>query len=313
MSKPVAIQLFPMSDYLEDALAKRLAVVRWFELSASDQHAWLTENADGVQAVVTAGHIGCDNALIDQLPNLGIIATNGVGYDRVDLPYTRARNIAVTITPNALSEDVADLAVGLIISLLRQIPQADAFVRRGEWVQGNMPLASKVSGRRFGIIGLGNIGMEIAKRLEAFGPVAYTGSSVKNCAYTFHPDVIALAKAVDVLIVACAANAATRHLVNAAVMSALGSTGYLVNVSRGSVVDEVALMAALDNGVIAGAALDVFEDEPNVPDALKASDRVLLAPHIASATHETRKRMADIVLENLDAFLSGKAPPHALG
>jgi lactate dehydrogenase-like 2-hydroxyacid dehydrogenase len=249
---------------------------------------------------------------MDALPALGIIAINGVGIDKVDQHVARARNVRVTTTPGVLTEDVADLAIGLIIALLRNIPAADAYVRAGRWPGGDMPLARKVSGRRFGIVGLGQIGAAIAARLTPFGHVAYTDLARKPCAYEFHDDAIALARASDILVIASSANESTRHLINAEVLQALGPRGYLVNVARGSIVDETALIAALESGALAGAALDVFAAEPHVPTALRTHPNVLLTPHIASATSETRTLMADAVLANLDAFLAGKPPPGAV-
>jgi lactate dehydrogenase-like 2-hydroxyacid dehydrogenase len=303
--RAAALQLSPFSAYLETGLARRFEVVRWFELGTAEQQAWLRQRAASVRAVVTGGHIGCPNELMVALPSLGIIAVNGVGVDKVDLPLARARVVRVVTTPGVLAEDVADLAVGLIIGLLRTIPAADAFVRRGDWERGGWPLAHKVTGRRFGIVGLGQIGSAIAARLAAFGPVAYTGPRQKPAQYRFHPGLADLARASDVLVISCPANESTRHIVNAGVLDALGPEGYLVNVSRSLIVDEAALIAALAEGRLQGAALDVFESEPVVPGALRMSTRVVLTPHIASATLETRARMADLILENLDAFMSG--------
>ena len=307
--RAIALQLCSFSPRLEAGLQERYEVIRWFELSEAEQSTWLAARAPAVQAVVTGGHVGCSNALMVALPSLGIIAIHGVGVDKVDLPFARSRNVRVTTTPGVLTEDVADLAVGLIIGLLRGIPASDAYVRAGSWEQGDRPLARKVSGRRFGVVGLGHIGAAIAARLAAFGPVAYTGPQRKEVPYAFHADLLDLARASDVLVLACPANASTRHIVNAAVLDALGEEGYLVNVARGAVVDEGALVAALATGRLAGAALDVFENEPHVPEALRASARVVLTPHTASATVETRARMADVVLENLDAFRAGGLSP----
>lgn len=311
-TRPLILQLFPLSDYLENGMAQRGDVVRWFELEADARADLLARNAANVRAIVTAGHIGCPSELLTALPDLAIVATNGVGFDKVDRALAWARGVQVSTTPGALSEDVADLAVGMIIALLREIPAADAFVRAGSWPQGERPLARKVTGRRFGIVGLGSIGAAVAERLVAFGPVAYTGTAPRDVPYHFHTGALSLAADSDVLVVACAANAATRRMIDADVLNALGTEGYLVNVSRGSVVDETALIAALAENRIAGAALDVFEDEPNVPTALVASGKVLLTPHIASATVETRRRMADIVLDNVDAALAGRRAPQAL-
>ena len=306
---PAALQLNPLSPSLEEGLAQRLEVVRWFELGDDDRAAWLKDRAQEVVALVAGGHVGGPTELIRALPQLKIVAINGVGYDKVDLGLARSRGVRVTTTPGTLTDDVADLAVGLIISLLRQIPAAEAHVRSGAWPRGEQRLARKVTGRRFGILGLGHIGAAIAARLAAFGPVAYTSRSEKPGPYAFHPDVRALAHASDLLVVACSANDSTRHMVDSEVLDALGRDGWLVNVSRGSVVDEMALIAALEAGRIAGAALDVFENEPNVPDALRNSSRVVLTPHIASATAETRAAMAALVLANLDAVLAGREPP----
>jgi lactate dehydrogenase-like 2-hydroxyacid dehydrogenase len=312
-TRAVALQLSPFSDYLEAGLTARFEVIRWFELEPSAQSDWLRARASSVRAVATAGHVGCSPALMTALPALGLIAINGVGLDKVDLGLARSRGVTVSTTPGALSEDVADLAVGLLISLLRNIPAADAFVRAGRWPLGEFPLARKITGRRFGVVGLGHIGAALAARLAPFGPVAYSGPRPKDVPYAYHADTLSLARASDVLLIACPANVSTRHLVGADVLAALGPGGYLVNVSRGSVVDEAALIAALETGRLAGAALDVFENEPRVPAALCASGRVVLTPHMASATVETRTRMADIVLANLDATLSGRPCPTAVG
>jgi lactate dehydrogenase-like 2-hydroxyacid dehydrogenase len=310
--KPVALQLFPLSPYLEKGIAERCDVVRWFDLAADAQEHVLATRGAEVRAVVTAGHIGCPDPLLEKLPQLRIIATNGVGFDKVNLPLARERRVQVSTTPGALDEDVADLAVGLTIALLREIPAADRFVRDGEWLAGERRLARKVSGRRFGIVGLGRIGAAIAARLAAFGPVAYAGTQPKEVPYAFHPDPTSLAAASDVLVIACAANAATQRMIDTGVLDALGPEGYLVNISRGSVVDEPALIEALADRRIAGAALDVFEHEPQVPQALIDDPHVLLTPHIASATEETRRHMADMVLANLDAALTGGRAPNAL-
>lgn len=306
-SRPLALQLCPLSSYLEAGLADRCKVIRWFELDAAAQTQWLAQHAVDVHAVVTNGHVGCSNALMDALPALAVIAVNGVGLDRLDVAHARSRNIAVGTTPGTLHDDVADLAVGLIISLLRAIPAADAHVRAGLWPTRERPLARKVTGRRFGIVGLGSIGGAIAARLAPFGPVAYTGPSRKDVPWSYLPDLQELARSSDVLVIACPATPATHHLIGPAVLDALGPDGYLVNISRGAVVDEQALIKALADNALAGAGLDVFENEPQVPAALRSSDRVVLTPHIASATVETRKAMADRVLGHLDDCLFNPA------
>jgi len=308
----VLLQLFPFSNYLEGELKKRFEVIPWHAMSADEQAAWLAENAGSVDAAATAGHIGCATELLTALPNLKVIATNGVGFDKVDVDLAASRGVYVSTTPGLLSEDVADLAVGLTISLLRRIPAGDAYVREGQWLKGEMPLARKVTGRRFGVLGLGAIGSAIAARLAPFGEVHYNSRAPKDVPYIYQADALSLAKAVDVLVIACAANASTAKMVNAEVLEALGSHGWVVNISRGAVVDEDALIVALENGIIAGAGLDVFAKEPQVPQALIESDKVVLTPHVASATEETRKAMADCVLANLDAVMAGKKAPTAL-
>jgi lactate dehydrogenase-like 2-hydroxyacid dehydrogenase len=305
----IALQMCPFSGDLETALAQRFEMARWFEMDAPAQQDLVTARAADIRAVVTSGSVGCPVELMLGLPALGVIAINGVGLDKVNLDIARQRGIAVGSTPGALSEDVADLAVGLIIALLRDIPASDAHVRSGAWPGGERPLGRKVSGRRFGILGLGQIGFAIAQRLTPFGPVSWTGPRAKPVEWPFVPDVLSLARTSDVLVVACPANPATRHLVNNAVLEALGPQGYLVNISRGAVVDESALATALAAGRVAGAALDVFENEPHVPDSLRRLPNTVLTPHVASATHETRRRMAELVLANLDAFLQGRPLP----
>ncbi len=304
-SRAAALQLCPFSSYFEAGLAARFDVIRWYTLSEMARNDWLRQHAATVQAVITGGQIGCSTVLMQALPSLRIIAVNGVGVDKVDVDFARRHRIQIATTPGALTEDVADLAVGLTIGLLRGIPAADAFVRSGDWVNGDRALARKVSGRRFGVVGLGHIGTAVAVRLAAFGSVAYTGPARKSVGYDFYPDALALARASEVLVLACPANAATRHLVNAAVLDALGPEGYLINVARGAVVDEPALIAALAAGRLGGAALDVYENEPHVPLVLRQSPKVILTPHMASATIETRIRMADILFASLDALNAG--------
>lgn len=278
--------------------------------SEADQPAWLAANAGKIEAVVTAGHLGIPPDLMAALPNLRIVAINGVGYDRVDLKAAEARGIRVTNTPDVLTDDVADLAVGLTISLLRRLPHAHAHVIAGRWPESEMKLTRKVSGKRFGIMGMGRIGMAVAKRLAAFdGTIGYTANSDKPGGYTRYPTVEALAAASDVLVVCAAASAATRRVVGRAVFDALGPNGALVNIARGSIVDEPELVLALQEGRLGGAALDVFESEPNVPPALFTLDNVVLTPHVASATDETRTAMGQLMMDNLTAFFAGQPLP----
>lgn len=311
-SLPLALQMCPFSASMEAALAQRVTLVRWFELDAPGQAAWLAERAGQVAVMVTGGHIGCPSDLMRALPALKLVAINGVGFDKVDLDLARQLGVRVSTTPGTLTDDVADLAVGLIIAQFRQIPAADTHVRSGAWPQGEMPLARKVSGSRFGILGLGQIGGAIAERLTAFGPVAYSGRTDRANGMAFISDPAELAGWADVLVVACAATADTRNLVDAHVLRALGPRGVLVNISRGSVVDEAALIAALQAGTISGAALDVYADEPRVPEALRQAANTVLTPHVASATAETRQAMADLVVANIDAILADLPLPSAI-
>uniref|UniRef100_A0A0D9UYT3 D-isomer specific 2-hydroxyacid dehydrogenase NAD-binding domain-containing protein n=1 Tax=Leersia perrieri TaxID=77586 RepID=A0A0D9UYT3_9ORYZ len=301
----------PMNAYLEQELDRRCRLFRLWEAPPEpDRRAeFLRANASSIRAVVPYAAHGVDAAMLDALPRLEIVASYSVGIDRVDLAACRARGVRVTNTPDVLTDDVADLAVGLAIAVLRKIPQADRYVRAGLWKsKGDFTLTTRFSGKRVGIIGLGRIGLAVAKRVEAFDcPINYyqrTKQEYPN--YTYYPSVIELATNSDVLVVACPLNEHTRHIVNREVMEALGPKGALINIGRGPHVDEAEIVAALVDGRLGGAGLDVFEDEPNVPEALLSLDNVVLVPHVGSGTHETRKAMADLVLGNLEAHVSGK-------
>jgi hydroxypyruvate reductase len=275
---------------------------------AADRAALLQTLRDRVRAIVTSGGAGANAALIAALPRAEIIACFGVGVDAIDLGAARARNIAVTNTPDVLTDDVADLAIGLIIDSARRISQGDRFVRAGRWLAGGLALGSRLRGTKLGIVGLGRIGMATARRAEAFGmTIAYHGPRRKtDVAYPYVGDLKTLARDSDVLVLTLPGGAGTKHLVDAGVLAALGPKGTLVNVSRGAVVDEAALVAALQNGSLGAAALDVFQDEPNVPQPLLSMDNVVLQPHQASATHGTRAAMGQLVLDNLAAHFAGR-------
>jgi hydroxypyruvate reductase len=264
--------------------------------------------APHIRGIAASGDSKVPAALIEQLPALEVISVMGVGYDGVDVAAAKARGIMVTHTPNVLNDDVADLALGLMLSASRQLPAADRFVRNGQWLQGNMPLARKMSGARLGIVGMGRIGQAIAQRALGFNmSIAYTARNAKPALpYVYHPSAEALASQVDFLVVITPGGAGTRHLINAAVLKALGPKGFLVNVARGSVVDEQALIDALESGTIAGAGLDVFDDEPRVPQRLLDLHKVVLTPHIGSATAATRQAMADLAFNNLASHLAGR-------
>jgi lactate dehydrogenase-like 2-hydroxyacid dehydrogenase len=302
------LQLCPLSPYLEEGLRKHFELHRWFEIG--DQEAWLQAHAGGIRAVATGGHLGIPSSLLLRLPALALVAINGVGYDKVDLQQTRARGVQVSHTPDVLTDDVADLALGLIIGLLRGIPAGHRHVTEGRWSAGPLPLGRKVSARRFGIIGMGRIGKAIAARLAVIAPVAYYDRTRKSSAYPYYDTPLELARDSDVLVLAASANPATLGMVDGALLDALGPQGYLINVARGSLVDEPALIDALSEGRIAGAALDVFAHEPAVAERLRSLPNVLLTPHIGSATIETRQNMARLVLESLQALAAGHPIPH---
>ena len=264
-----------------------------------------------VRAMVLTGGAQVSVDDLEALPALEIITVFGVGYDGVPVDACRERNIRVTNTPDVLTEDVADIALALTLMTHRRLAQAEQFVRDGNWLQGAFPLATSVTGKLAGIVGLGRIGKAIANRLEACGMrIAYHGRNAQpEIGYDFHPGLVELAHAADVLMVACPGGPATCHLIDATVLASLGPNGILINISRGSVVDEEALVEAVSAGTIAGAGLDVFAQEPRVPEALIASDRVVLLPHVGSATHETRGAMAQLCLQNLEAHFAGKPLP----
>lgn len=267
-----------------------------------------------IRAVVTRSMVGAGADLIAALPRLEIIAIFGVGTDAVDLDAAHRRGIHVTNTPDVLTEDTAEYAIALVLSLARRVVQGDRFVRAGRWASASLPNSTRVRGRRIGIVGMGRIGAAVAERAAALGlSVHWHGPRDKpGIGYVFHPDLVQLAQSVDFLVLTCPGGPATEGLVDARVLAALGPEGYLVNIARGSVVDETALIDALEGRRIAGAALDVFRDEPRVPAALLALDNVIVEPHIASTTVETRRDIGLAVLANLRAHFSGAALPSPL-
>ena len=242
-------------------------------------------------------------SLLEKLPQVKMVATCGVGYDNLPLDYLKQKGILASNTPGVLNDAVCELAIGMLLGLMRRIPQAHEFVKSTAWSKGLFTVTSTLAGKRVGIVGMGRIGQDLAKRLEPFKvELAYTGPAPKDLPYTFFPSVKALANACDVLFLACPASPATERMINSDVLEALGPKSLLINIARGSVVDESALLVALQQKKIAGAALDVFENEPNPnPDFLNL-DNVLLAPHIGSATSETRQLMTNLAIDNLEAF-----------
>ena len=314
--KEHVLQLNPiLIPAINDKLNALYVMHRLFE--QNDKDAYIREHGAAIKGVITGGHTGISNDLVDRLPALRVIAVNGVGTDAVDLAYARARGIPVTATLGALTEDVADLALGLMLTLCREICVGHAFVTSGNWQKhphpGALPLSNRFSGKRIGIMGMGKVGRAIAQRVAGFGcPVAYTDlRAMDDLPYTFVPDLIQLARDSDILVLSAAADKA-QGVVNAAVFDALGKHGYLVNIARGKLVAEDELVEALSNGVIAGAGLDVFVDEPNVPAALLDMKQVVLQAHRASATIQSRTAMGEMVLASLQQALAGERPAGSL-
>lgn len=291
-----------MESVVERQLAARFALVGLADLATAD--------AASIAAIATRGAVPVDEALMARLPALRIVANFGVGYDTVDAAAAAARGVVVTNTPDVLDDEVADLTLGLLLATVREIPRADRFVRAGAWKKGAFPLGPTLRGRRVGLVGMGRIGRAIARRLEGFGvEIAYhTRTERTDVPWRWFGRLVDLARAADILVVIVPGGAQTRNLVNAEVLAALGAEGILINVARGTVVDEPALVAALQDGTILAAGLDVFAREPEVPEALLQLDNVVLLPHVGSATHHTRGAMGQLVVDNLVSFLDGKGP-----
>lgn len=306
MSKPDVLAVAKLHPFYQQALESLYTVHDRTHVTDPAAFAGIAPRIVGVAGT---GEASVPRSLLSQLPNAKVVAVFGVGYDGVDVPAAIEYGIPVTHTPDVLTDDVADLAMGLVLSVGRTIPQADQFVRAGQWPNGPVALARKVSGARLGIVGLGRIGKAIAQRARAFGmSIAYTARTEKpDSDFKFYPSAAELAAQVDFLVAITPGGAGTKHLINAEVLQALGPRGYLINVARGSVVDEEALIAALQNGTIAGAGLDVFANEPHVPEALWSLRNVVLTPHMASATSETRQAMADLAFANMQAGIAGQA------
>ncbi|MEL6318419.1 MAG: 2-hydroxyacid dehydrogenase [Pseudomonadota bacterium] len=296
---------------VEDALQSAYQVHRYWE--ADDKDALLASVGPDVRAVATSGDRGCSRAIIEKLPKLEVIANYGVGYDSVDIAACKERGVRVTNTPDVLNDAVAELAVGLMIALCRRIPQADQFVRLGRWGNAGgdwaagFPLTGELTGKTAGILGLGRIGKEIARRLQVFKmQVVYHGRSEQpDTPFPYYASLVEMARAVDWLVVIAPGTPQTKHIVNREVLEALGPEGAVVNVARGSLIDETAMLDCLKTGKLGGAALDVFEAEPSVPDGFWGLENVVLSPHQGSATHKTRAGMGDLVVRNLAAHFAG--------
>jgi hydroxypyruvate reductase len=302
----VASQVARLSAEAERALNDEFAVHRLFE--QPDRDRFLAASGAVIEAVVTTAPVGAGAALIDELPNLKLIASRGVGYETIDLACARERGIVVTNTPGVLNDCVADLAFGALIAAARGILAADRFVRRGDWERGRFPMMTRISGKRLGIVGLGAIGRTIARRASGFDMEAryHNRREAAGVTYAYEPSLPELARWADFLVLSCSGGPDTRGMISTDVLAALGPSGYLVNVSRGSVVDETALVRALVEQRIAGAALDVYEHEPHVPEPLIALENVVLLPHISSSSRETFAAMEALLLDNLRSYFAGK-------
>jgi lactate dehydrogenase-like 2-hydroxyacid dehydrogenase len=304
MSKPEILMMGPYPAWDLDDLENTYKVHKLWE--ATDRAALLREVGSNIQAVATRGEIGASAELMTALPRLEIVSCYGVGTDAIDLSHAKANGIRVTNTPNVLTADVADIGVGLLLAVARQIPQADRYVRDGHWRNANMHLVTRVHGKKVGIVGMGRIGVEVAKRLAAFDcPIAYFDTNQRSdLPYTFVPNLIALAEQSEFLIVTVAGGASTQGIINADVLLALGHNGILINISRGSTIDEAALLDALERNVIKGAGLDVFRNEPNIDERFLTLENIVLQPHHASGTVETRQAMGKLVRDNLAAHFA---------
>lgn len=306
MPAPDVIVTAPLPPFLYDPLRADYRCHDYYQ--SSHKPGLLAAEGPRIRGLVQGGGTVTPTGLLDALPKLEIISVFGVGYDGVPVDYCRQRGLKVTNTPDVLTDDVADVAVGLVLMTGRGFAKAERFVRGGEWERRGPELTTKLGGRTAGILGLGRIGKAIATRLAAMGmKIAYTGRKAQaDVPWRFVADLKALAAESDFLIVACPGGPATRNLVDAGVLAALGKKGTIVNIARGSIIDEPALVRALEDGTIKGAGLDVFADEPHVPKPLLSMDNVVLLPHVGSATNETRKAMGDLCKANLDAWFAGR-------
>jgi lactate dehydrogenase-like 2-hydroxyacid dehydrogenase len=306
VTKPAVLMIgaYPAWD-LEDMEARYRLLKLW---EAPHRDAFVAAHAAEVRAIATRGELGASAALMRALPNLEIVACYGIGTDAIDLGHAKAAGIRVTNTPDVLTADVADMAIGLLLATARQIPQADTYVRDGSWAKANMPLVTRVCGKAVGIVGMGRVGTAVAKRLTGFdADIAYFDLNRReDLRFEFVGDLVELARRSEFLIVTLAGGESTKGIIGTEVLEALGPDGILVNVSRGSTVHEPALLAALEAGRIKGAGLDVFWNEPNIDARFKVLGNVVLQPHHASGTVETRKAMGQLVRDNLAAHFAGR-------
>jgi lactate dehydrogenase-like 2-hydroxyacid dehydrogenase len=306
MKKPSVLMIGPYPDWEMPLLEASYNLLRLWE--AADQKAFIAQHAADIRAIATRGDLGASAELIAALPKLEMIGCLGVGTDGIDLVAARARGINVSFTPDVLTGDVADLAIALCLAVTRKIPASDVYVRSGNWKKAAMPVTTRFFGKRMGIVGLGRIGMAIAKRAAGFDmEISYHNRNKRSdVRYHYCETVEALAAQCDYLVAAVSGGAASKAMISSAALIALGPEGYFINVARGSVVDEAALLHSLENGVIKGAGLDVFLNEPNIDERFMKLGNVVLLPHVGSATLETRQAMGKLVRDNLEAHFSGK-------
>lgn len=303
MNKPQVLQIGPLSERFNRTLAEQYEVTALWQ--QADPLAFLREQGEQFELLVSSARFGCSSEQLAYLPKLRAICSFGVGYDPYPLELLRERGIALSTTPDVLNDCVADLAMGLIIDTARRMSESDRFVRAGNWVDGAFPLARKVSGKRLGIVGLGRIGEAVVQRASGFAMTVryHNRKPLADCPHAYEANLIELARWADFLVLTCPGGASTQQLIGREVLEALGPDGILINVARGSVVDEPALIAALRSGALGAVGLDVYAAEPQVPLALRELDNLVLLPHIGSASEETRLQMEELVLANLQAFL----------
>lgn len=305
ISKAEVLVTAPLLPSLMAAVEREFTVHKlWL---APDRNAYLREHGASIRGVVTSAIVGADAALMQALPRLEIISGFGVGYETIDIEAARQRGIIVTNTPGVLTDCVADTALALLLAVTRRICEADRYVRAGKWLQGRFPLSTKVGGKNCCIAGLGNVGQAIAARAQAFGmKIGYYDPYPKpELGYRRYENLEAMAQDADFLMLALPGGKETYRLIDGPILAALGRKGVLINVSRGSVLDQEALVKALTDGIIAGAGLDVFDQEPQVPAELLKMENVVLTPHLASGTHETRDAMGQLTFANLHAHFAG--------
>ena len=300
------LQVSVLPPFLMERLEQEYTIHDFID--PADPDALLEEIGPKIRGILAGGMKGPNATLINRLPNLEIISSFSVGFDATDVVAAQARGVIVTHTPEVLTGDVADLAMAFILMAPRRIGESERFLREGKWLQGRMDLGTTVRGKRLGILGLGRIGKAVARRAEVFGlQIGYFDiKPMGDLAYRSYATLMDLAEASDILLVACEGGEANRSVVSSEVIEAIGPKGFLVNTARGPIVDQAALVAALEDGKLAGAALDVFDGEPQVPAKMMAMENVVLTPHIASSTHETRRAMGDLVYDNLRAHFDGK-------